>query len=219
MTKNLVVLSVLLLAATVGANAEGGLLKVGIGGGMKYSFAGSSQQSDSNGFTQETKSTMIMTGVGVFVDLSKYLTVNAGLRFASGPQSYAYTYANTNSSGTVAWSVYDLEMGVKAKYPFEIVKANFLAPTFGVDVYRYLGGTENGQSLTSDDDVQRVSPVLITFGYEFTSYLGEHYFVRIPLDCGFAVNSKLSQEYYSPFVYTSSGLMIVSLGADVGYSF
>jgi hypothetical protein len=81
----------------------------------------------------------------------------------------------------------------------------------------FFGGGPDDVELEEPDDKQLVSPLLLAFGWDIDLNLGDGWIARIPFEFGFALNSKLSDDYYDDSTYKGSSSVSFKAGFAMAY--
>jgi len=214
-------LSALFILATLGAAyaQENSGIKFNVGAGFSLLSNTFDQQATLSGASLELKDTTGSFGFNGFVDITQFITVNFGFRGAMGQLNRTATWGTLSGTSNYSNSVSQFELGGELKYPFQVNKTFSIAPKVGLDYVGFLGGSIGSTDVSSSTDgKQQFSPVYVTLGVDLNFDLDNQWFVRVPLDLGVGLNSKLSTAYYSGVTYSSSSSIGLRGGVEVGYS-
>jgi len=112
-------------------------------------------------------------------------------------------------------SAIQFDIGVEAKYPFQILRNCYLSPAIGMKYMYLVSGNVGGQSPTTDM-AQLLNPLFFTLGGDLDYYFHANYFLRVNYTVGIGLNAKLSDSFYSPGTYVSSSSILNSVGVSFG---
>lgn len=192
-------------------------MKISAGIGLDWMSYTNDQKFTYLSYSGEIKYTTSSYGIVAFLDLTKYFTLSVGYRFAADKAKQDVTFITTTSSNFDN-TVTQFEIGGQLKYPFQLNDSFSLAPKAGLDYVGYIGGKVG--STDPNSDVKTIlSPLMLTLGADLNFKLNQTMFIRVPLDLGIGLNSKLSDAYYSGGVYSSSSIIGIKIGAFFGYTF
>jgi hypothetical protein len=155
-------------------------------------------------------------GVYGFADITDYVSVFVGLERGTGSVA-----GDVNgiplSSGTNSLLYFDF--GAEVKYPIAFSDTISVSPKVGIADSLAFGGTINGSTLSSADSKQLFSPLSLTLGADFNIEQANNLYIRVPFDVGLALNTKLSDGYYSSIgdTYKSSYTLVFHSGVVLGY--
>ena len=188
-------------------------VSISFGGGTSYAGFTNDQKATSSGVPLEIKQVFSSWGLNAFADITPYVTVSAGLRAGLGNDTLSET---DSPDETAANNVRSFEFGAEVKYPFAFGGPFSFAPKVGIDDIVYAFGGLGSSSLSSDGKLA-LSPLSILLGVDLNYELENQMFVRVPLDFGFALNSKLSSAFYSGVTYDSSSVLSFRAGIEIGH--
>jgi len=212
MNKFILIGALFLGVCVFSASAEDKEMKVAFGGGISYF----TYTNDQNVTVLEIKQNYSSFGFNAFADISKYFTVNVGYQVGTGKVAQDVSGVVTGS-GSFTNNLKTWDLSAQLKYPFQF-GGTTLSPKIGIDDVIYASGDVGGSTPSTDDGKQLVSPLLFTLGADIDFALGPNWFVRVPLDLGFGLNSKLSDAYYAGTTYSSSSILSFRTGIALGYT-
>lgn len=216
MKRTLLTLSLIWAAAGM-ASAEG--LPFKFGGGVGFLAYTNDQKQANGGQTYETQESLKFWGVNAFLDIGKYFTVYGGLWKGLGDDEVKINtnYAG-NASATETNNLLEFEVGAYVKYPFELGETFTLAPKIGLSSISFLSGDIAGFTPSTSNDKQFYGPVSIIVGLDADWILNEAWIFRIPVDLGFALNSKLPDDVYGGY-YDSSSVISAKISFLLAHQF
>lgn len=197
--------------------------RLALGLGYDYQYAiGTQSFTDSGSILYRREYDFNSRGIHVFADVSSYLTLNLGLRFGSSAVvKIAPIYTTSGSLVTPETDAYpnnnitNLELALDLKYPLHPLSFLTIAPKVGLDSQIYLAGDFfPGMDFTDAGNRQILSPLAITAGVDLGWNFYRDFFVRIPVEVGLGIFTKLSD--YSSYTYNTSSLGTLKFGIEVG---
>ena len=216
--KKMIILLILLSMGAGLAFSQNSSIKFAVGGGVSYLNFTNDQQASLLGQTLELKQTYGSMGINAFFDLTQYLTINLGYRFGLGDASMTASAGGSSATQTASNALQNFEIGAELKYPIAFNSSFSLAPKVGILDEIYTSGDVGGSAPSTTDAKQSVSPLLLTVGADLNFMATPQVLIRLPLDVGFGLNSKLSDSYYGG-TYSSSSIIAFRAGVEIGYLF
>jgi hypothetical protein len=218
MKRSFFVLTVSLLSLA-SLSAQEDFWKFNAGGGVKCLFLGDDTKKTQTGTPSnvDVSVSQSIMGLGAFLDITKYFELNLGFAFPLGNVDTSTTSDGSIKTSSVVNAAYWYEFAGKLKYPFDLFTGFSMAPAVGLDYLGYWGGQYNG-STPSTAIVDSLNTFLLTLGGEIDYRFSEKAFLRVPVDFGIQLNSRLPDSDYSPYTYQSSYGLAFQIGVDIGYS-
>ena len=208
----------LLAAALTAQSAD--LTTIRAGGGIDGAWFAVDQQtvSSSDGATYDFKLSGVTAGLGLFADLTPYFTLKALVRIPVG----SLTESNWQSTRTDPWFVTQYEVDFEGKYPFILQKGLVLSPKGGLSLHAVPYFIIGSSYSVDPDTLQQFSPIDLLAGADLDWYISGKFFVRGSLDGRWALNSRLSDGYYTAAnseSYKGSSNVDLHVGVFTGYQF
>ena len=186
------------------------------GMGANYLNYVNTQKSTSQGLNQEVRYQFASAGMFVFVDLIKYFTLYAGYRVPVGPVQATVIGPSDQVTITFDYGIGLFDIGAEAKYPFRLNSWFTAAPKLGLEGVYYMTGTLGGRDPGTDGKTI-FSPILLSLGADLDFDVAPQVFVRIPIDLGIGLNSRLKESNYEGETNVSTSIVSGKIGCVVGY--
>jgi hypothetical protein len=190
------------------------------GVGFNYLTYINDQRYTNSGSSGEQRLQISSAGFLGYVDLWRYFTVSFGYRVPVGQVQASFGPPDNLSSQAIDYTVTQVELSGELKYPFEFGHWFSIAPKIGLEGIFYMSGGVVGAK-TDDDLKAYFDSWLAIAGVDLNVFFGPQAFLRIPVDVGIGLNSRLPDSVYShnSWSYTSSSIVSGKVGCLVGYAY